>query len=74
MDSNQNPQIRNQFETGLARGLESIELSETPKSEEIYIGFPLSQTLKNSRAQLGRNTRMLACHSRERTQGQRSKL
>ena len=64
------PNMRSQFETGLARGLDHQNISNSTKEiEEIpFIGFPLSRRL--AKCVLGRNTRMLACHSRERTQAE----
>ena len=67
-DAQNAPVIRNQFETGLARGLDQTELTTTELDNELYIGFPLSEQLKATNVCLGRNTRMLACHSRDRTQ------
>ena len=58
--------ITSQFETGLARGLATDELTSTSDlTEETFIGFPLSNALRGEK--LGRNTRMLACHSKRRT-------
>lgn len=62
--------VTSQFETGLARGIakEDIISSATDQTEETFIGFPLSNELKSKSTKLGRNSRMLACHSKKRTE------
>ena len=59
--------ISSQFETGLARGLKAEELCSTEEQNAgQFIGFPLSEFCRERNVLLGRNARMLSCHSRRR--------
>jgi hypothetical protein len=62
--------MTSQFETGIARGIDKEVLVTTPESEleKKYIGFPKSKFYVKKDVKIGRNIRMLACHSRNRTE------